>query len=60
MVDFSQISSIPGSEYSNLISRKVLQLLDSERVKFKIKLAAYVGRLTDEEATAGLENPWQV
>ena len=60
VVDFSQISSIPASEYSSLIGRKVLQLLDCERVKFKIKLAAYVGRLTDEEAAAGLENPWQV
>ena len=60
VVDFSQISSIPGSEYSSLLSRKVLQLLDRERVKFKIKLAAYLGRLTDEEASAGLENPWKV
>jgi hypothetical protein len=60
VVDFSQVSSIPGSEYSSLLSRKVLQLLDRDRVKFKIKLAAYVGRLTDEESTAGLENPWQV
>ncbi len=60
VVDFSQVSSIPGSEYSSLVSRKLLQLLDRERVKFKIKLAAYLGRLTDEEASAGLENPWQV
>ena len=58
VVDFSQVSSIPGSEYSGLINRKVLQLLDRERVKFKIKLAAYLGRLTNEEAAAGLENPW--
>ena len=60
IVDFAQVSSIPGSEYSSLVGRKVLQLMDRERVKFKIKLAAYVGRLTDEEAAAGLENPWQV
>jgi len=58
VVDFSQISSVPGTEYQNLIRGKVLQLLDRERVKFKIKLAAYLGRLTDDEATAGLENPW--
>jgi hypothetical protein len=43
-----------------LLSRKILQLLDRERVKFKIKLAAYLGRLTDEEAAVGLENPWQL
>jgi hypothetical protein len=58
LVDFSQISSIPGSEYSALLKRKVLQLADRERVKFKIKLAAYIGRLTDEEDAANLENPW--
>jgi hypothetical protein len=40
VVDFSQVSSIPGTEYPSLLSRKVLQLLDRERVKFKIKLAA--------------------
>jgi len=58
VVDFSQVSSIPGSEYSSLINRRVLQLADRERVKFKIKLAAYLGRLTNEEVDAGLENPW--
>ena len=58
VVDFSQIASIPGAEYQYLLRRKVLQLLDRERVKFKIKLAAYLGRLTDEEHEMGLENPW--
>jgi hypothetical protein len=58
VVDFSQITSIPGAEYQYLLRRKVLQLLDRERVKFKIKLAAYLGRLTDEEHSLGLENPW--
>jgi len=56
--DFSQIASIPGAEYQYLLHRKVLQLLDRERVKFKIKLAAYLGRLTDEEHELKLENPW--
>jgi len=42
-VDFSQIAPVPGSEYESLLRRKVLQLLDRERVKFKIKLAAYLG-----------------
>ena len=60
VVDFSQISAIPTSEYSQLINRRVLQLLDRERVKFKIKLAAYLGRLSDDEAASGLQNPWQV
>jgi len=58
VADFSQIASIPGAEYQYLLQRKVLQLTDRERVKFKIKLAAYLGRLTDEEHEQGLESPW--
>jgi hypothetical protein len=58
LVDFSQITAIPATEYSTLLQRKTLQLEDRERVRFKIKLAAFLGRLTDEEFSAGLENPW--
>jgi len=58
VVDFSQTTSVSGSEYESLIRRRVLQLLDRERVKFKIKLAAFLGRITDDEFKAGLENPW--
>jgi len=58
IVDFAQTASIPGGEYEALLHRRVLQLSDRERVKFKIKLAVFHGRLTDEEVTAGLENPW--
>ncbi len=58
VVDFSQIASFPGAEYGYLLRRRVLQLADGERVKFKIKLAAYLGRLTEEEYERGLENPW--
>jgi hypothetical protein len=59
VVDYCQISSVPGTEYVSLLRRKVLQLSDRERVKFKIKLAAFIGsRLTDEELALGLENPW--
>jgi len=58
VVDFSQIASFPGTEYQYLLRRKVLQLSERERVKFKIKLAIYLGRLTDEEHELGLENPW--
>jgi hypothetical protein len=58
VADFSQITSIPGAEYQYLLRRKVLQLSDRERVKFKIKLVAFLGRLTDEEHEQKLENPW--
>ncbi len=59
VADYCQISSVPGTEYATLLRRKILQLSDRDRVKFKIKLAAYLGsRLTDEELEQGLENPW--
>jgi hypothetical protein len=61
VVDYCQISSIPGTEYGSLLRRKILQLSVRERVKFKIKLAAFMGsRLTEEELTQGLENPWVI
>jgi hypothetical protein len=58
VADFSQVTSIAGTEYQYLLSRKVVQLANRDRVKFKIKLAAYLGRLTDEEHQLGLEDPW--
>lgn len=60
MVDFSQIASIPNSAYPDILTRKVLQMEDASRVKFKLKLAAYLARLSDEEVAAGLQNPWAI
>jgi hypothetical protein len=59
VVDFGQMSAVLGSEYTRLLSKKVLQLRDRDRVKFKIKLASYFGRLTDEESALNIENPWE-
>lgn len=59
VVDLSQIAPVPSSEYPTLLRRKALQLQNTDRIKFKIKLAAFLTRLTDEEAAAGLENPWR-
>jgi hypothetical protein len=58
VVDFAQIASFASSELETLLGRKVLQLQDRERVKFKHKLVAYLGRLTDEEEKSGLADPW--
>jgi hypothetical protein len=59
VVDFNQLISIPSSEFPAIMARKVLQMEDRWRVKFKIKLAVSLARLTDEERQAGLEEPWQ-
>lgn len=58
IVDYNQAICIPGLEFPAILSKKILQMEDSWRVKFKIKLAACLTRLTDNERTAGLENPW--
>lgn len=44
VVDFSQLAPVPGTEYQSLLHRKMLQLSDRERAKFKIKLPAYLAR----------------
>jgi hypothetical protein len=58
MVDFNQGASIPCTEFPAILNQKILQMEDSWRVKFKIKLAVSYARLTDEERNQGLEDPW--
>ncbi len=60
VVDFNQLACIPCSEYPAIMLKKILQMEDRWRVKFKIKLAISLTRLTKEERDAGLENPWAV
>lgn len=60
VVDFNQVASVPATEFPRIMQRKVLQMKDRWRVKFKIKLAVSLTRLTDDEIQAGLENPWQI
>lgn len=56
MVDFAQIVSIPKTEFPGILKRKILQMDDRTRVKFKIKAAAYFGRITEEEAQGAFMN----
>ena len=58
MVDFSQIASLPKSEFPAILQHKVLQMDGRTRVKFKIKIATYLGRITNEEEQQNLEEPW--
>lgn len=58
VVDFNQTACIPGREFPAILARKILQMQDDSRVKFKIKLATCLARLTDEERNARLEDPW--
>lgn len=58
-VHFNQVVTLPTTDIELLLRKKVLQLDDRTRVKFKIKLAYAFGRISEGEVAAGLENPWQ-
>jgi len=58
VVDYNQTICIPGSEFAGVLPKKILEMDDRTRVKFKVKLMASFSRLTNEERAAGLENPW--
>jgi hypothetical protein len=62
IIHYNQIVTIPVTQQdvAILLAKKVLQLDDRTRAKFKIKLATSLGRLTDDEVNAGLANPWVV
>jgi hypothetical protein len=54
MVDFSQVISFPKSEYGRLLGLKRLQMDDTSRMKLKIKLTTYYGRVLEGEPL----DPW--
>lgn len=60
IVYYNQIVTIPVTpeDVAILLAKKVLQLDDLTRVKFKLKLGFSFGRVTDDEVNAGLANPW--
>lgn len=58
-VHFSQVVTLPTSDHALLLRKKLIQLDDRTRVKFKIKLAYGLGRINDDEIAAGLTNPWE-
>jgi hypothetical protein len=58
IVHYHQLISIPMADRAILLQKKILQLDDRTRMKFKIKLAFAFGRANEDEIAAGLENPW--
>jgi len=55
-VDYNQVFSLPAAEFPAILRNRVLQMTDDARVRFKIKLAWCLGRLTDEELES--DHPW--
>ena len=58
-VHFNQVVTLPTTDITLLLRKKILQLDDRTRMKFKIKLGFTLMRANDDELKAGLENPWQ-
>jgi hypothetical protein len=57
-IHFNQIVCLPTTDITLLLGKKLLQLDDRTRAKFKIKLGTKFMRLTDEELAAGFAEPW--
>jgi hypothetical protein len=58
-VQFNQVVSLPTTDMTILLGKKILQLDDRTRMKFKIKLGFTYMRPNVEEVAAGLDNPWE-
>jgi hypothetical protein len=48
-IDYSQTFCLPASDLSVVVKRKLLQMTDDSRIRFKMKLSYFYGRLTEEE-----------
>jgi hypothetical protein len=59
-VHYNQVTTLPTSTIGMfLLRKKILQLDDRTRMKFKIKLGFTLMRVNEEERRLGLEDPWQ-
>jgi hypothetical protein len=54
-IDYSQVFCVPAPDLSLIIKRKLLQMTDESRIRFKIRLSYFYGRLTDEESAMNHE-----
>jgi hypothetical protein len=58
LADFGLLSSFSWADYGLILGKKVYQLDDLNRNKFRVKVGAFFGRPTDEDTKAGLANPY--
>jgi len=57
--DFGLLTSVGWTDYDLILGKKVHQLDDLNRNKFRVKVGAFFGRPTDEDVAAGLANPYE-
>jgi hypothetical protein len=59
LADFALLTSFGWSDYEFILRKKVCQLDDLNRNKFRVKVGAFFGRPTEEDTQAGLGNPYE-
>jgi hypothetical protein len=58
LVDYGLCMTVAWRDYNQVLRRKILEMDDLTRSKFRVKAGAYFGRATSEEVTAGIADPW--
>ena len=58
MADFAQVVTIDWGAYSVVLQKRIFQLDDRTRAKFRIKAGQHLGRPAKEDLDAGLADPW--
>jgi hypothetical protein len=58
LADFGLLTSLGWADYDVALAKKVHQLDDLNRNKFRVKVGAFFSRPTDEDTAAGLGNPY--
>lgn len=59
VADYGQAMSVRWGDYDTVLRRKILQMDDVNRAKFRVKAGAFFGRPTLEEIDAGIADPWR-
>ncbi len=60
VADYGQTMTVRWGDYQVALRKKVLEMDDISRAKFRVKAGACFGRPTQEEVDAGIADPWRV
>jgi len=59
LADFGLLMSLSWADYDLILRKKVEQLDDLSRNKYRVKVGAFFGRPTEEDRKAGLADPYE-
>ncbi len=59
LADFGLLMSLGWPDYDLILAKKVHQLDDRNRNKFRVKVGAFFGRPTEDDIAVGLANPYE-